>query len=542
MWKKSAYPRGSSTTLANAGNIYRDQVPEAERRDMCGIVGGYGGMDPEVASRMLARVAHRGPDDEGQVEVAGNRLGHRRLSIVDVEGGKQPLVTPEGDLYLVGNGEVYNHEEIRGTLQDRNLSTRSDNEVALRLISERGPEALSELLGMFAFLVSGEDGTFLAARDPVGIKPLYWARRDGLVRFASEMSAFDEDWQPHVASFPPGHYWTPESGLVEFGKPVPPKEELESFAGPSVPGAAIPEDILQVVRDRLIRTVNRQMMGDVPVGVFLSGGLDSSLVAAIAARHYEERGEKLKTFAVGLEDSPDLLAARAVAEFLDTEHHESVYTAEDALRVLPTVVRTIESFDPSLVRSAVPNFILAEFTAQHVKVVLTGEGADEIFAGYEYLEDFRTEDDLHAELVRTIEGLHDLNLQRADRVTMAHGLEARVPFLELDMISLGLSLPAGWKLADEAQEEKRLLRQAFEGWLPDDFLWRKKAQFGDGSGAASVLKERMEESVTEQEFEQERHEVDPPLRTREELAYYRIFAEDLGEVRPKHTIGRFATA
>jgi asparagine synthase (glutamine-hydrolysing) len=284
------------------------------------------------------------------------------------------------------------------------------------------------------------------------------------------------------------------------------------------------------------------MMGDVPVGVFLSGGLDSSLVAAIAARFYEDCGEKLKTFAVGLEDSPDLLAARAVAEYLDTEHHETVYTGEDALRVLPTVVRTIESFDPSLVRSAVPNYILAEFTARHVKVVLTGEGADEIFAGYEYLEDFRTEDELHAELVRTIEGLHDLNLQRADRVTMAHGLEARVPFLELDMISLGLSLPAGWKLAGEDQEEKRLLRQAFEGWLPDDFLWRKKAQFGDGSGAASVLKEIMEERVTEEEFERERHEVEPPLRTREEVAYYRIFAEDLGEVRPRCTIGRFATA
>ena len=284
------------------------------------------------------------------------------------------------------------------------------------------------------------------------------------------------------------------------------------------------------------------MMGDVPVGVFLSGGLDSSLVAAIAARWYERRGERLKTFAVGLEDSPDLLAARAVAEHLGTEHHERVYTAEDALEALPKVVRVIESFDPSLVRSAVPNYILAEFTKKHVKVVLTGEGADEIFAGYEYLEGFETEDDLHAELIRSIEGLHNLNLQRCDRVTMAHGLEARVPFLELDMIELGLSLPAGWKIAGEGQPEKRLLRMAFDGWLPDDFLWRKKAQFGDGSGAASVLKRRMEESVTNEEFEKERREVEPALRTREEVAYYRIFADYLGEVRPKRTIGRFATA
>jgi asparagine synthase (glutamine-hydrolysing) len=174
--------------------------------------------------------------------------------------------------------------------------------------------------------------------------------------------------------------------------------------------------------------------------------------------------------------------------------------------------------------------------------VLTGEGADEIFAGYEYLEDFGTEDELQAEIVRTIEGLHNLNLQRCDRVTMAHGLEARVPFLELDMIELGLSLPAGWKLAGRGQPEKRLLRQAFDGWLPDDFLWRKKEQFGDGSGAASVLKEEMEASVTEDEFEREKGEVEPPLRTREEAAYYRIFRDHLGEVRPKLTIGRFATA
>ena len=511
---------------------------------MCGIVGGYGGVEPQVVRRMMGRITHRGPDDDGLVEVAGNTLGHRRLSIVDVEGGKQPLATPDGRFSLVGNGEVYNHEDLLDTLEERAMTTRSDNEVALRLVAERGPEALSELLGMYAFLIADEDGGLIAARDPVGIKPLYWARpqADGPIYFASEMRAFDEDLQPFVESFPPGHYWTPEDGLVRFGRAVPEDDEMEPIEGPSEPGAPIPEVILEEVRGRLIRTVERQMMGDVPVGVFLSGGLDSSLVAAIAARWYEERGQKLKTFAVGLEDSPDLLAAKAVAEHLGTEHHESVYTEKDALRVLPEVVRTIESFDPSLVRSAVPNFILAEFTAKHVKVVLTGEGADEIFAGYEYLEEFRTENDLHSELVRTIEGLHDLNLQRADRVTMAHGLEARVPFLELDMISLGLSLPAGWKLAGEGQPEKRLLRQAFEGWLPDSFLWRKKAQFGDGSGAASVLQEKMEASVTEEEFERERNEVEPPLRTREEVAYYRIFAEELGEIRPKRTISRFATA
>ena len=510
---------------------------------MCGIIGDYGGVDLDVAERMLRRLVHRGPDGQGSIEVGGNWLGHRRLSIVDVQGGKQPLKTKSGDLFFVGNGEIYNHKEIRDRLPEGRFLTKSDNEVALHLFDEWGPDAFSELHGMYAFIIAGEDGRFVVARDPVGIKPLYWACRDGHVRFASELWAYDKDWQPYAEAFPPGHYWTPDDGLVRFASAVPRNmEDLEQFEGPSEHGAPIPDEILQKVRQKLIETVEGQMMGDVPVGVFLSGGLDSSLVAAIAACWYRERGERLKTFAVGLEDSSDLSAARAVAEHLDTEHHEKIYTPEDALQMLPEVVRVIENFDPSLVRSAVPNYILAEFAAQYVKVVLTGEGADEIFAGYEYLTEFETEGDLHAELVRIIEGLHNLNLQRGDRVTMAHGLEARVPFLEREMIELGLSLPAGWKLAGEDQPEKRLLRQAFDGWLPEEFLWRKKAQFGDGSGAASILKERMEESVTEEEFERVRYEADPPLRTREEVAYYRLFIEHFEEVRPKQTIGRFATA
>ena len=510
---------------------------------MCGIAAAYGGVEDDIGSRMLARLAHRGPDDEGSVQVAGNWLGHRRLSIVDVAGGKQPLVNASADLYMVGNGEIYNHEELRATLPGVEFRTQSDNEVALHLFDQRGPDAFTELHGMYAFVIAGSDGRFVAARDPVGIKPLYWAQRDGHVRFASEMGTFDEDWRPAVELFPPGHYWTPEGGLVQFAAPVSrDKEALEHFDGPSEPGAPVPDDILARVREQFIRTVEGQMMGDVPVGVFLSGGLDSSLVAGIAARWYERRGEKLKTFAVGLEDSPDLLAARAVAEHLGTEHHECIYTAEEALELLPRVVQVIESYEPSLVRSAVANYILAEFTSRHVKVVLTGEGADEIFAGYEYLAGFKTEDDLHAELVRIIEGLHNLNLQRGDRVTMAYGLEARVPFLERDMIALGLALPAGWKLAGEGQPEKRLLRQAFEGWLPESLLWRKKAQFGDGSGAASALQEKMEASVSEEEFARERIEAEPILRTREEVAYYRIFNEVLGGIDPSDTVGRFATA
>jgi len=507
---------------------------------MCGIVAQYGRTDAAAGERMLGRLVHRGPDDCGSLALDHAWLGHRRLSIVDVAGGHQPLPTSDGQRYLVGNGEIYNHEEVRRTLDDRRLLTHSDNEVALRLVHERGPDAVGELEGMFAFTVAGRDGSFLAARDPVGIKPLYWARREGAVRFASEMRAFDRDWQSDVEVFPPGHVWTPEGGLRRFAYAVAP-EALETFDGPATPGAPIPTAMLERVRAALIATVERQLMGDVPVGVFLSGGLDSSLVAAIAAERQRARGQRLHTFAVGLADSPDVLAARAVARALDTDHRERIYTAEEALGAVPEVVRVIESFDPSLVRSAVANYLVAELAAEDVKVVLTGEGADEIFAGYEYLQDLQGEEDLHAELVRTIEGLHNLNLQRADRVTMAHGLEARVPFLELDMIALGLALPAGWKLAGPDQPEKRLLREAFAGWLPEEFLWRGKSQFGDGSGASSVLSEAMAATVSEEELARERDQVDPPLRSREELAYYRMFARELANVSTEGTVGRFAT-
>jgi asparagine synthase (glutamine-hydrolysing) len=510
---------------------------------MCGIAAVYGPHPAAEADRMLGRLVHRGPDDEGEVRVDGAWLGHRRLSIVDVEGGHQPFANAAGDVWLVGNGEVYNHAQIRATLAPAPFATRSDNEVALHLLDERGPTALDELEGMFAFLVAGEDGRFIAARDPVGIKPLYWARRNGSVRFASEIAAFAADWIPHVETFPPGCHWTPDGGIERFASAVPDAGEGAPAARAVWSDAAEPPEQALVETCRiLVGSVERQMMGDVPVGVFLSGGLDSAIVAAIAARHLERNGERLKTFAVGTDRSADLLAARVVARHLATEHHERVYDAREAVRALPAVVRAIEHFDPSLVRSAVPNFLLAEMTAQHVKVVLTGEGADELFAGYEYLRGFEDSVELQGELMRTVHGLHNLNLQRCDRVTMAHGLEARVPFLDRQVIAFAFGLPMAWKRPAPGELEKRLLRRAFSGWLPDEILWREKAEFGDGSGAKGVLTSSVEEGVSPSDFERERDAVDPPLRTREELAYHRIFAEHLPGVRPERTVGRFATA
>ena len=503
----------------------------------------YGSHRVDEAERMLGRLVHRGPDDKGEVRVDDVWLGHRRLSIVDVDGGHQPFANATGDVWLVGNGEIYNHEEVRATLAPSPFATRSDNEVALHLLDERGPTALDELEGMFAFLVAGGDGRFIAARDPVGIKPLYWARRNGSVRFASEIAAFAPDWMPHVEVFPPGCHWTPDGGLERFASAVPDSGEGAPAARAVWSDAAEPPaEALSETRRILAASVQRQMMGDVPVGVFLSGGLDSAIVAAIAARYLAQHGERLKTFAVGTRGSADLLAARVVARHLRTEHHERVYDSHEAMRALPEVVRAIEHFDPSLVRSAVPNFLLAEMTAQHVKVVLTGEGADELFAGYEYLRGFDDPFALQAELMRTVHGLHNLNLQRCDRVTMAHSLEARVPFLDRQVIAFAFGLPMAWKQSAPGELEKRLLRRAFSGWLPNEILWREKAEFGDGSGAKDVLRSIVEEGVSTDDFERERDVIDPPLRTREEFAYHRLFAEHLPGVRPERTVGRFATA
>jgi asparagine synthase (glutamine-hydrolysing) len=485
---------------------------------MCGIAAIHGGgADPASGRRMLERIGHRGPDGRGEVALGDAWLGHVRLSIVDLEDGDQPLTTPDGRLHLVGNGEIYNHVRLRARLGPDRFTTGSDNEGALQLVAQRGPAGLRELRGMYAVVVAGEDGTFVAARDPVGIKPLYWARRGEEVRFASELVAFDEDWRHAVELFPPGHYWTPAGDLVCFARAVPDRVHPR-FDPPSRPDEPSPAHLLGQLRDTLVRAVERRLMADVRVGVFLSGGLDSSIIAAIAARRCDYA---LPTFAVGTRGSPDLAAARRVAEFLGTDHHERLYTAEEARAVLPAVVRSIESFDPSLVRSAVPNYLLSELTARTVKVVLTGEGADELFGGYEYVRDIGSDEELHDELVRTVESLHGLNLQRCDRVTMAHGLEARVPFLDLDMIALCLAIPAGWKTCDGGRQEKFILREAFAGWVPDEILWRDKAQFGDGSGAADVLA------------------LDGGS---EEEAYREIFLEHLRGIDPARTLTRFATA
>lgn len=488
--------------------------------------------DPErlasLGGPMLARLEHRGPDGTHARTVGPTWLGHTRLSIVDIEGGDQPLADETRTRWVVCNGEIYNHEVLRDEL-DGPFLTRSDSEAALHAADD-GAVGIAMLRGMFAFCVAGDDGFFLAARDRLGVKPLYWARREGVVAFASELGAFEPEWREAVEEFPPGHVWTPAEGLVRYGEIT---EETREYG--------TRDDARDQIREALVVAVRRRMMSDVPVGVFLSGGLDSSLVAAILAGE-SSPGEPVHSFAAGTADSADLAAARVVAEHLGLVHHERVYTADEVIEVLPTVVASIESFEPSLVRSAVPNYLLAELAAEHVKVVLTGEGADELFAGYDHLRDIDDADDLRLELIRSVEGLHNLNLQRCDRVTMAHGLEARVPFLDLDLIAVAQRVPIGWKLPGEEGQEKAILRESFAGWIPDEILWRRKEQFGDGSGTAAVMAERASDVAPDEDWQQARVPGLPPARSREELGYQRMFAERLAGIRSARVLGRFATA
>ncbi|MGP4020222.1 asparagine synthase (glutamine-hydrolyzing) [Saccharopolyspora sp. 5N708] len=501
---------------------------------MCGIAAiCHHPTDPTaVGERMLAAIAHRGPDDRDHWRV-GERswLGHTRLSIVDLDGGRQPLGGPDR-WALVCNGEIYNHIELRESLGEHDFNTSSDSEAALVLLRRHGPAALDRLQGMWALCAATPDGRFTAARDRLGIKPLYWANVDGAYYFASELRAFPAGVQHAVETFPPGCCWTPETGLFRFADPVPDPAELPAWDGLS------PEVAEKTTREVVIDSVRRHLMADVEVGVFLSGGLDSSIVAAIAAAEYAATGKRLRTFAVGTADSPDLLAARAAAEHLGTEHHESIFDAERAIAALDDVIASVESFDASLIRSAVPNWFLAELASQHVKAVLTGEGADELFAGYGYYHQSHAED-LAPELTRTIGALHGLNLQRCDRVTMAHGLEARVPFLDTDVVAHAMSLPPEMKLLEDGVE-KAHLRRAFTGWLPEDLLWRRKLQFGTGSGAQDLLTPYWESRVTDAELA-EVGEI-AQLRTKEELAYYRAFRRALPAVRPEAVLTRFATS
>lgn len=479
---------------------------------MCGIAGIWGSADRGRVRRMMETLSHRGPDARGYRARDHGTLGHVRLSIMDPAHGHQPIEDETGERAIVANGEVYNFPSLRRRLDPQHrFRTRSDSESALHLYEDMGPRAVRSLDGMYAFAIADGADLFLA-RDPLGIKPLYYGTSDGDFVFASELKALvglAED----VHEFPPGTFYHSALGFRPY------------YVVPDRRPRSMPLGVrLDLLRTTLERAVVKRLMSDVPVGAFLSGGLDSSLIAALARPHVEE----LHTFSVGFEGSPDLEAARETAEHLDTVHHEHVMRAEEVKARLPEILYHLESFDQDLVRSAVPCDFVARLASEHVKVVLTGEGADEIFAGYRYYKDIVSEDALQGELRRSVAGLHNVNLQRVDRLTMAHSVEGRVPFLDLEMVELGQTVPIELKVREDhgRSVEKWILRKAFEDLLPPEILWRDKARFDEGTGTSDRLAAIAGELMSSGEAEHYANRfADARLRSAEECAYHRLLSE-----------------
>jgi asparagine synthase (glutamine-hydrolysing) len=482
---------------------------------MCGIAGAYQGNSHETVNEMVMQLKHRGPDGDGVMPTASATLGHTRLAIVDVAGGHQPL--RDGEAWIAFNGEIYNYMDLRSSrLHSQDFNTRTDTETVLRLYQRYGPKCVEILDGMFAFAIAWRGELFLA-RDPLGIKPLYFGKKDGNLHFASEVKALSLVTDD-IHEFPAGYWYHSQKGWQQY-------YSLKSALQKELPDVQNEKDALQAIRASVQEAVRQRLMSDVPLGVSLSGGLDSSIISMLASQ--DTPG--LHSFVVGVEGGEDLEASRLMAQELGTQHHEYIYNEGDMLKVLPDVVYYLESFDPALVRSAIPNFMLAKMASDYVKVMLTGEGADELYAGYSYLQRFEKPNDLQEELVYITGALHNTNLQRGDRMSMAHGLEARVPFLDVDSVSMALSLPPAWKMHENGRPAKALLRRAYEGLLPDEIVYRPKMKFSKGAGSSDILAERAEQKISDTHFCQEKeriqHEWDYTLPNKEALLYYEMLRE-----------------
>ncbi|GAB3386201.1 asparagine synthase B [Lysobacter fragariae] len=513
---------------------------------MCSILGIFGlqaGDDIHALRRraleLSQRQRHRGPDWSGVYLDDGAILVHERLAIVDPAGGSQPLRSGDGELVLAVNGEIYNHRELEKRLaQPYAFQTGSDCEVINALHRDDGDIAtwLNALNGIFAFaLWDRAKQRYLIARDPLGVCPLYWGHdRDGRLCVASEMKAL-ADVCADVAQFPPGHYFDSARGeLVRYY--VKPWRDYAATQGVEV--------AKQELREALERAVHRQLMTDVPYGVLLSGGLDSSLVAAVAARYARRRVEeddtseawwpRLHSFAIGLDGSPDLAAAKVAAEALGTVHHGFTYTFEEGLDALPEVIRHIETYDVTTIRASTPMFLLARrIKAMGVKMVLSGEGSDEVFGGYLYFHKAPDAREFHDETIRKLDALHNYDCLRANKSMMAWGVEPRVPFLDVEFLDVAMRMDATFKMARPAPGgvkpiEKAILREAFEGYLPDSILWRQKEQFSDGVGYGWIdgLKAHAQAQISDRVFaaSASRFPVNPP-QTKEAYLYRHIFEQ-----------------
>lgn len=486
-----------------------------------------------LALSLSARQRHRGPDWSGVYAEPRCLLVHERLAIVDPAGGAQPLRSGDGRLALAVNGEIYNHRDLeRASTVAYDFQTGSDCEVINALYLEHGPAGVAKLNGIYAFaLWDATEGRLLIARDPLGVCPLYWGHdADGRLWVASEMKALARHCAD-VSSFPPGHVYDSATGELTFFHERA-WRNYDSVQGKTVPG--------QVLREGFEQAVHRQMMTDVPYGVLLSGGLDSSLVAACAARFARQRVEeddaaeawwpRLHSFAIGLEGSPDLAAAEVAAKALGTVHHGFTYRFEEGLDALPDVIRHVETYDVTTIRASTPMYLLARrIKAMGVKMVLSGEGSDEIFGGYLYFHKAPNAREFHDECVRKLGALHQFDCARANKAMMAWGVEARVPFLDLEFLDLAMGMDASAKMAGGGRIEKAVLREAFEGALPREILWRQKEQFSDGVGYGWIdgLKAHAEAYVSDAMMAQAtlRFPVNPP-QTKEAYWYRELFERE----------------
>jgi len=484
---------------------------------------------------------HRGPDWSGVWISDTAVLVHERLAIVDIETGEQPLVNKNNDIALLVNGEIYNHKALEESeVTDYKFQTKSDCEIILALYEQdhsHGVEIhtsliekrLNQLEGMFAFILFDKsDERYLIARDPIGIIPLYYGYdKNKQLYVASELKSLT-DVCTEVHTFPPGHYLDSKIG------------EIRSYYHPEWKEFDKVKDqqtSAKTVQDALIQSVKKHMMSDVPYGVLLSGGLDSSLISAIAQLNAAKRIEddqqspawwpQLHSFAVGLEGSPDLIAAKKVADKIGTIHHEIHFTVQQGLDALADVVYHLETYDVTTIRASTPMFLMArKIKSMGIKMVLSGEGADEIFGGYLYFHKAPNDKEFHQETVRKLERLHQFDCLRANKAMAAWGVETRVPFLDRTFLDTAMNVAPREKMCNKDKMEKTILREAFDGYLPEEILWRQKEQFSDGVGYSWIdsIKELAESTITDKELQKAQIEfsINPP-DSKEGLLYRRHF-------------------
>ena len=486
----------------------------------------------EKALRMSQKIRHRGPDWSGIYCGGSAILAHERLSIVDPESGGQPLFSPDRKQILAVNGEIYNHQDIRRRYAGHyDFQTGSDCEVILALYREKGIDFLEDLSGIFAFVLYDEErDEFLIARDPIGVIPLYIGYDDnGMVYVASELKALEGQCERYEPFLPGHYYWSKQPGMQRYYR-----RDWMQYDAVKDNDASV-----EAIRDALESAVKRQLMSDVPYGVLLSGGLDSSVISAIAEKYSEMRIEddsqtkaywpRLHSFAVGLKGAPDLAKARLVADHIGTVHHEINYTIQEGLDAIRDVIYYIETYDVTTVRASTPMYLLARvIKSMGIKMVLSGEGADEIFGGYLYFHKAPTAKDFHEETVRKLSKLHLYDCLRANKSLSAWGVEGRVPFLDKEFLDVAMRTNPMAKMCPGQTIEKKIVREAFAELLPEEVAWRQKEQFSDGVGYSWIdtLKAITAAAVTDEDMAHaaERFPINPP-KNKEEYYYRSIFAE-----------------